>query len=372
MNRFSKPGMEARFGRDGRLSSTRALRADKSQIDIRRGVNGSRRVDVFRPDHSRVVGLSHNRGYVERRIGSRPGFIARTHVYEGRSYASVYREQHYHGFGYDRYISARYYQPGFYSWAYNPWVVPIAFSWGWYQEPWYGYYGSYFVPAPVYPTASLWLTDYLLAANLRLAYDSEQDQSAPPEGTTVGITPQIRQAISEEVRRQLEAERGDSVSPSPFSPSAADQLPPALDPNQRLFVVSMDADVDAGGQTCDISPGDVIMRTGDSLLPENKVGITILTSKPGNCPANLSATIDAELLQEMHNQFRETLDAGLQTLADNQGKGGLPVGPPPLARLVAEGQASIDPDAAAELLRQQQEADTVEQDAIKELGIPVG
>ena len=32
-------------------------------------------------------------------------------------------------------------------------------------------------------------------------------------------------------------------------------------------------------------------------------------------------------LQEMHNSFREQLDAGLKTLADNSGKGGLPKAP---------------------------------------------
>ena len=41
---------------------------------------------------------------------------------------------------------------------------------GWGAAPWYGYYGAYFRPYPVYPSAAYWLTDYMVAASLQEAY----------------------------------------------------------------------------------------------------------------------------------------------------------------------------------------------------------
>ena len=68
--------------------------------------------------------------------------------------------------------------PSYYGWAYNPWAAPVAYGWGWGGSPWYGYYGYYFAPAPVYATPSLWITDYLLAANLQAAYDARATAKA--------------------------------------------------------------------------------------------------------------------------------------------------------------------------------------------------
>ena len=39
--------------------------------------------------------------------------------------------------------------------------------------PWYGYYGDYFAPYPVYPSAAFWLTDYMIAASLQDAYAAQ-------------------------------------------------------------------------------------------------------------------------------------------------------------------------------------------------------
>ena len=71
------------------------------------------------------------------------------------------------------YTPAFYYPPAYYGWAYNPWVVPVVYpvaAWGWGAAPWYGYYGAYFAPYPVYPSAAYWLADYLVAASLANAY----------------------------------------------------------------------------------------------------------------------------------------------------------------------------------------------------------
>jgi hypothetical protein len=67
-------------------------------------------------------------------------------------------------------MPAYYYPPAFYGWAYNPWPAPAPYVWGWGAALWYGYYGAYFRPYPVYPSAAYWLTDYMVAASLQEAY----------------------------------------------------------------------------------------------------------------------------------------------------------------------------------------------------------
>ena len=98
-------------------------------------------------------------GYAERpyrTVGGR-AYYQRTYVYGGRSYARVYGRYPYRGGYYYRYYPTAYYHPVYYGWAYNPWPAPVAYGWGWGGSPWYGYYGAYFTPYPVYPSASVWL-----------------------------------------------------------------------------------------------------------------------------------------------------------------------------------------------------------------------
>src|ERR1700694_4541691 len=103
----------------------------------------------------------------------------------------------------------------------RPCIPPQAFRWGWYDRPCFGYYGGYFQPAPVYPTAALWLTDYVLSANLQRGYAEQQTASAEagqyaarPEiaqTNAVVLSPEVKQAIAEEVRQQIDAERAAAV-----------------------------------------------------------------------------------------------------------------------------------------------------------------
>ena len=44
-----------------------------------------------------------------------------------------------------------------------------------------------FAPYPVYPYASLWLTDYLIAENLRLAYEADNFNTYQPSDDQAGI-----------------------------------------------------------------------------------------------------------------------------------------------------------------------------------------
>jgi hypothetical protein len=143
--------------------------------------------------------------------------------------------------------------------------------------------------------------------------------------------------------------------------TAANQLPPpALDPNIRTFVVSENLDVTQAGQPCTLTPGDVINRTGDNVLAGGKVGVNVVSSKAGDCPANTPTEVELATLQEMFNQFREQVDAGLSTLAKSQGQAGLPSGPPANPRPDPEGVGQPDNDVIATLADQRKDADNAE------------
>jgi hypothetical protein len=93
----------------------------------------------------------------------------------------------YRGLALNVYAPGFYFAPGFYGWAYNPWAVPIAYGWGWAGNPWLGFYGGYFTPFAVYPSAAFWLTDYLIAADLQAAYAARAGLVADASGGPLRI-----------------------------------------------------------------------------------------------------------------------------------------------------------------------------------------
>jgi hypothetical protein len=315
-------------------------------MQINHGLRGERQIVTVRPDHSRVVSMGPHRGYVERPYLARGGrtYVQRTYWAGGRPYVRVYRAQYFRGVPYYRYVPPYYYHPMFYGWAYNPWRVPIYYRWGWFGSPWYSFYGGYFAPAPMYPTAALWLTDFLLAEDLRLAYEARRDAEAnaaaaqanqppPPaaegQGYTSQITPELKQAIAEEVRAQLAAEQqgASTAAPQP-APSSPEAPPAALDPARRLFVVPSNLAVSTiDGQDCELTSGDIITRLDDTPDDNNRVRVSVSSSKGGDCGVGSTLMVDVNDLQEMQNQFGEKIDSGLKTLADNSGQGGLPPAP---------------------------------------------
>jgi hypothetical protein len=343
------------------------LRDPVRGMTVSHGPAAVRTIETKRSDGSRVVSVGKQRGFLERAIPARPGYVARTYVAGGRSYARVYETHSFRGYVYSRYVPRVYYHPAFYGWAFNPWADPVYFAWGWDAAPWYGYYGRYFVPARVYSTPALWLTDYLLAENLKLAYENQQQTGgfAPEEGNGA-LSPEVKQLIAEQVKQELGAERAaaSNTETGDVSAERSEVAPPALDPTRRVFVVSLGLDVATqGGQTCALTPGDIILRTEDSIGASGKVAVTVLATKPGDCAINAAAALDVATLQEMHNQFREHIDSGLSILAVNQGKAGLPAGPDSAPRLAPGGVMQPDSNVDSVLLDQQQAADKIEAEA---------
>ena len=173
--------------------------------------------------------------------------------------------------------------------------------------------------------------------------------------------------IADEVKAQLAAEQaaaGNTAQPAPSST----QVPDALNPAERVFVVSSSLDVtNANGQECSLTAGDVVMRMTDSPDDNQNVSASVQSSKQSDCGTGQTVAIGVQDLQEMHNQFRQQLDSGLKTLASNAGKGGLPQAPTTATTPGEVPAPAADPSAAAQLTSAQQDADQTEQ-AVQQSG----
>jgi hypothetical protein len=353
--------------RRGRMRSIRA-----NGMTIHRGFRGGRTIETER-NGRRLVSLGRRRGYMERPyFRTRDGrlYYQRTYVRNGVVYTRAYRRFRYRGIYYERYAPAYYYHPAFYRWAYNPWPAPVSYNWGWAGEPWYAYYGPYFAPYPAYPAASLWLTDYLIAEDLTLAYQERADASASgtqtqddPTGagsTAAQLSPQVKQAIADEVKSQLAAEQ-QSASASPDQSSASDEsVPPALNPSERVFIVSSNLDVSAGNQECSLTSGDVILRLTETPDANQDVNATVQASKKTDCLHGSQVAVSVQDLQEMHNSLQAQVDAGLKALAASQGKAGLPAAPDTGTSAGEVPPPPADTGVASSLQAQEQEADQTE------------
>ncbi len=361
------------------------------ELAVHRDFRGGTRFETRGAGGRRIVGYGHGRGFTERRYIARGGhvYVQRTYVYGGRRYAYAYRSYYWHGNPYYGYAPAFYYHPAFYGWAYSPWATPVVYGWGWAGNPWYGYYGYYFTPYPAYASASLWLTDYLLAENLRASYEARAEANAAAMqqdandsgnngGGQVALSPEVKQMIADEVQRQLAIERSAAAQPAPAASNVpaqnannqTEETPAALDPNQRVFVVAGNVDLVGDSGECAVTAGDVLVRGGEPN--GTKIGVSVVSSKKGDCAIGTNADVEISDLQEMHNQFREKLDAGLKTMADNSGKNGLPKAPD-TSTIGGEVPApQPDADADGELQNQQKDAEGAEQEVKKSTGTPGG
>lgn len=381
--RVTKSGSAIRTRPNGKLSDVHDA---KRGMDVHHGLNGNRRVSVERPDHSRLVSERGRPGYVQRGYSYRGhDFGRRSYYYHGREYSRFYRGYGYRGLYLNVYAPGFYYSSGFYGWAYNPWMSPIAFGWGWGGSPWYGYYGGYFAPYPMYPSASYWLTDYMISQDLQTAYAAHQE-AGEVDGTpaTAGgppeLTPDVKQQIADEVRNQLALENDEAqrtahqIDVDPGSSGIARML---TDGHPHVFVAGGALDlVDANGQECAISDGDALALRTPPPADATAAALVVLASKGGQeCQKNSTVTVQLTDLQEMQNQMRATIDQGLQELQAKQGKGGLPQAPPSAQAMPTQPEyAAIapppDPKDAADIQQQSQQADQAEKEVTAEASQP--
>jgi hypothetical protein len=377
----TKGGGEMTRRSDGKVAS---LHDPKRGMDVHRGLNGNRRVVVERGDHSRVFVEHGGHGYVQRPyMYHGHEYASRSYYYHGAYYHNYYGRYNYRGVYVNPYYPAYYYGPAYYGWVYNPWAAPVSYAWGWGGNPWYGYYGGYFTPYPVYASPSLWLTDYMISSSLATAYQARAE-SQQGQGDALSnpapLTPEVKQEISDEVRRQVALENAEAQSAGQNSEpdAASSSIQRSLtDGVQHVFVAGQDLDlVDASGAECAISQGDALQLTGQNPPDATSVNLAVLASKGGReCPKGDTVSVALQDLQDMQNNMRETIDRGMKELQAKQGKGGLPAAPASAKAAPVESAMALnapppppEKEVAAELSEQSKSADAAEKEAVADTG----
>jgi hypothetical protein len=332
------------------------------------------------------------RGYVQRGYGYHGhDYGRRAYYYHGHEYNRYYRGYGYRGMYLNVYAPGYYYGPGFYGWAYNPWAAPIAFGWGWGGSPWLGFYGGYFAPYPVYPSAAFWLTDYIISQDLQAAYAAHQEAAiavgeAAAAGGPPALTPEVKQQIADEVKAQLALENAEATQTAQnqdVDPGSSGVARLISDGHPHVFVVGDGLDLtDSTGAECAVSEGDALQMLTPPPADATTADLVVLASKGGKeCQKTATVSVSLTDLQEMQNHMRETIDLGLKDLQAKQGTGGLPAAPPsaqapPTQSPYAAVAPPEDPKDAADLQQQAKEADASEaavvSEASAENGSPIG
>ena len=372
-------------------------------MHIDHGVSGGRTV-VSEHNGVRVVNTGRNGGYVQRSyvVRNNHSYVSRTYYYHGSYHTSVYRSYYRGGHAYYGWHPGFWYHPGFYAWGYHPWGFHVFWgvgAWGWGGAPWYGFYGGWFAPYPYYAAPAYWLTDYLIAAGLQSAYAARQEAYADAAtasygdgsaasasaSTTVSLSPEVKEAIADEVKAELAAQQAQAAQSAGSDAQAAsapanapsntpakndEEVPPALDPARRTFVVDADLSVVANGQECGLTSGDVLTRLTDTPDADNMVNASVSASKKSDCAAGLTVSVKVDDLQEMQNHFDEQLDNGMKEMAKKQGTDGMPKAPD--TGIVESDIPPPAPDTTAEktLQDQQQAADQTETQVKQEAAAP--
>jgi hypothetical protein len=375
-----KGGGSASIRSNGQIRSV-----NRNGMHIDRGVHGGRTV-VSEHNGVRVVNTGAHGGYVQRSYMNRGGhsYYSRTYFDHGNYHVGIYRGYSWHGHAYFGYHPGFWFHPGFYAWGFHPWGAPLYWGvglWGWGGAPWYGFYGGWFTPYPYYASPAFWLTDYLIAADLQSAYEARSEANAdamvssdntpaPATSSAVTLTPEVKEAIAEEVKAELAAQQAEAAqsggssdqaaAPAPASANSNDQVPPALDPARRTFVVDSNLTVVANGQECGLTSGDVLTRLTDTPDADNTVNASVSGSKQSDCAAGQTVAVKVDDLQEMQNHFAEQVDSGLSEMAKKQGTDGMPKAPD--TGTTPSDVPPPQPDTTAEktLQDQQQQADQTE------------
>jgi hypothetical protein len=350
---------------------------------------------VVERDGMRRVAYGHGRGYISRPYSYHGHtYYSRAYYRHGGYYRSYYHPYYYHGVYLHGYMPAYYYPPVYYGWAYNPWPSPVAYAWGWGGSPWYGYYGGYFAPYPVYPSAAYWITDYMISASLADAYAAGVAAGASGDaarlrsrggahlvyasfdvGNTTApptMTKAVKDAISEEISRELAASQ-KTQDPSDGSTASLTTL--LADGQPHVFVVNAGLTVTSAGQDCALTEGDVLSLTAPPAEDATTANLQVLASKQSECAIGAAVDVGLDDLQEMQNHLLANIDNAMAQMKDHPGQGGLPA--PPAAAIQGTTQAPYaadappaDPNGAAELDQQAQQGAQLEQQVVADATAP--
>jgi hypothetical protein len=220
------------------------------------------------------------------------GYLSRTYVQGGHVlYARVYHRNTFQRFGrafsYEALVPGVAFGAAYYSWAARPWATPVNYRWGWEAEPWHAAFGGDFQPYASYSSLDEWLTDYVIAQNMKDAYATWQAENAPPQN---GPAP---------------AQTAPAAGPKPdWESSGTGQRPywESDDNRKPYWEESSDADTAAPAKSS---------KTHSSAHAGSK---TRLAAE--DAPPQLSGTIKAELNTQIKQQLAERQSGATASDAD--------------------------------------------------------
>lgn len=377
----------ASLDHSGKVSSLHS-----ANLEVRRGTHGERSVITHGANNTTLVSTGRHSGYMERNVavGNRT-YLQRTTVINQRIVTRNYVAFTYGGVGMARFVTPVFFAPGLYGWAFYPWGVPIHFTFGWADAPWYVGPHPYFAAYPEYPGAAYWLTDYAIGETLSDAYQLDADAeiaddadssadavSADADEThqtdrlnaeaTTPISAEIKDSIVEQVKQELSH---DSVaSNAHVEKTGYDEVSSVFSRPNQVFIVSSSLEVSVDEQVCGLQPGDILKLTSASVGDSELVQLRVASSKRRDCPVGVVVTVSMSDLQEMHNNFRVHVEAGLGELQAGQGRNGIPVAPASVAAParpnIADESAISASEMSSALEAQRQQADIGVAQIVKE------
>lgn len=370
-------------GTNAKIVGNRPVEVRRNNTVIVRPGGGPRTIVSHRPDNRVVVVRGGGHGYVQRPVVVRGRTIVqRTYIVNHVAYVRAYRPFAFRGVTVAFYAPYRYYPAAYHGWVAAPWGAPVDFGWGWDADPWFGYYGPFFRPYRLYPRPSLWMTDFIIGSTLQLAYmrshaEAEAGEPAPMADQSLeGSAPmsdEVKEMVEAEVRRQLQEAQAEAQNPvREPGPAQSDALPPSFANGAHTFLASDAIEVETtSGAQCQIREGDAIQMNG---LPRTGTNaeVRVLASKGSDCAVGSTVMVPVSDLVEMHNNMRENVEKGLETLRERQGTGNLPMLPDaaaaePMLSPYAEA-LQPDADAASVIEEEAHQADEIEHEVTAEIG----
>jgi hypothetical protein len=230
----------------------------------------------------------------------------------------------------------------YYEYYHRPWSYSVVYPWGWYNDSWYLHYGYYYQPYRYCRGPSWWVTDYYFATTLSAYYydyinerdyEDSLDRMAAARDRAAAeaalaeaerMQADIDEEIKEQVRRQVEEALADLERNRDRD---VDQI--VRDP-EHIFAVSDEIDVmDLNtSEECTLSAGDLIRLKRNSLgrpmIPGAADGFAqmeVITSKAESCDIGATVAISISDLQDMENDFTETVEDGFEKMQNQRSTG---------------------------------------------------
>jgi hypothetical protein len=382
------------------------VRNPSTGMSVHHGLDGSRRITVDKPDGSRVFVPSHGVAYVQHPyLFQAHPFDHRTFYDRGQLSHQLYRPYTYGATTLDAYAPQHFYSPEVYRWATTRYSAPQVPSWNYVTQgsPWFVESRSYFTPEATYTSPLFWLTDFVLATSLIAAYNAHpvsapaagsaapgaaptgapaaqtstgvsatqspagQPQpptpqpavaqrdvaGAPAAGSSPEVTPEVKEMVADEVRRQIKEESVEARQNAQNKDAQPGEGGIVQELNQKephTFVVASDLDlVDSTGRRCTLGEADVVQVISAAKPATGTAEAVVLASRGGSPKCEAAARVDIALtdLQEMQNHMRETIDQGLANTSTGRSA-------PTVTPAYAAAAPPPDPSAANEIQQQQQ------------------